>query len=385
MFTTYRGGVTTFKTLRENILRDIDDLVDFIASPAGEATRENLKTRVIHRQVSPLRSVESLNAVGVKEYLPRQPFAEQLAAIKIHNSKRDQSQSQEPSTADSPIDQRHKVKSKHGLEEATSRLAIDEPEIIHEEAATLGKTHVNRLRGDALNTTQSKYHVVAPTITTVTTAATTIPAPTRQKMNDPNVTGSARASHLLPSDANGGQPGTQQFLFAAAPQHFQFGVYPGSMYLNSPFASQLPHVPQMQQPWLIQSPTGTFHQPTYPMLQPMPYGYPEQTSYAQTTSGYQGYQQSSLSQQRYIPPPMPSGREVRPPAPGRIARMSTLSEAFGTPTSIQGRALPSTLTQNTEWRNRYSPQPTVIPDVPMLPYRVGSDGKLLDIKSLSPC
>ena len=29
-FTTYQGSATTFKTLRENLLRDINDLVDFI-------------------------------------------------------------------------------------------------------------------------------------------------------------------------------------------------------------------------------------------------------------------------------------------------------------------------------------------------------------------
>ena len=376
-FTIYRGGVTTFKTLRENILRDINDLVDFIASPAGEATRENLKTRVSHRPASPLRSVDSLNAVGVSEHLPRQPFAEQLAAIKIHNSKRDRSQSQESLTADPPIDQRHEVKSTRNHEEATSRVAIDEPEIIHEEAATLEKAHVNRLRGNAWDTRESKHHVVAPTITNVTTAAatstaTTIPTRNRPKTNDPNMTGSARASHLFSSDTDGGQPGTQQFLFGAAPQHLQLGVYPGSVYLNSPLASQLPHVAQMQ-PWLIQSPAGTFHQPNYSVFQPMPYGYPGQTSHAQTTSGYQGFQQFPVSQQGYIPPPMPCGRDVRPPAPGRVARMSTLNETFGTPTSIQGRALPTTLTRNTEWQNRYSPQPMVIPDLPTLPYRVGSD------------
>ena len=90
-------------------------------------------------------------------------------AITIHNSKRDQSQSQESLTADSPIDQYHQVKSKRSHEEANSRVAIDEPEMIREEAATLGKVHVNRL--DALNTPQSKYYVVTPTITDVTTAA----------------------------------------------------------------------------------------------------------------------------------------------------------------------------------------------------------------------
>ena len=375
-FTIYRGGVTTFKTLRKNILRDINDLVDFIYSPAGEATRENLKTRVRHRPVSPSRSVDSPNAVGVSEHLPRQPFAEQLAAIKIHNSKRSQSQSQESLTVDSPIDQRHQVKSKRSHEEANSRVAIDKPEMTREEAATLEKVHVNRL--DALDTPQSKYHVVTPIITTSTTAAatstaTTIPASSLPKMNDPNMIGSTRASHLLPSDTDGGQPGTQQFLFGAAPQHLQFGLYPGSGYQNLPLASQLPHVGQMPQQWLIQSPAGTFHQPNYSVFQPMPYGFPGQTSYAQTVPGYQGFQQFPVSQQGYIPPPMPSGREVRPPAPGRVARMSTLTEAFGTPTSIQGRNLPTSLTRNTEWRNRYSPQPTVIPDLPMLPYRVGSD------------
>lgn len=374
-FTVYRGGVTTFKTLRESILRDINDLVDYIFSPAGEATRENLKTRISYRPVSPLRSVDSPNAVGVSEYLPRQPFAEQLAAIKLHKSKRDQSQTQESLTADSPIDQRHQVKSEQSLEDANSRVAIDEPEVIREEVATMEKAHVNRLRGDAY---QSKYHVVAPTITAVATAAatstaTTIPAPILPKMNDPNMIGSVRASQLHPSDTEGGQPGLQQFLFGAAPQYLPFGVYPGSVYPNSPLASQLPHVGQIQQPWLFQSPSGTFHQPNYSMLQSMPYGYPGQTSYPQYNPGNQGFQQFPLSQQGYIPPPMPSGREVRPPAPGRAARMSTLTEAFGTPTSIQGRTLPTSLTRNTEWRNRYSPQPTVIPDLPMLSYRVGSD------------
>lgn len=374
-FTIYRGGVTTFKTLRENILKDINDLADFIASPAGEATRENLKMRAVRRPATPSQSVDSVTAVG--EYLPRQPFAEQLAAIKTHDLKRDQSQSQESLTVDSPIDQRHNMKSKWGHEEATSRLVIDEPEMIREEVATLEKAHVNRLRGNAFSTTQTKHHVMAPTITTVTTTAATVPAPARPNMNDPNMTRSTRASHSLPSDADGGQqPGTQQFIFGATPQHLQYGVYPGSMYLNSPLASQLPYVAQMQPPWLIQNSTGAFHQPNYPVLQPMPYGYPGQSSYAQTTPGYQGYQQFPVNQQGYIPPPMPSGREVRPPAPGRVARMSTLTEAFRTPTSIQGRTLPTTLTQNTEWRNRYSPQPTVVPDIPVLPYRVGSDNPM---------
>ena len=350
--------------------------MDFIFSPAGEETRENMKTRISHRPASPLRSVDSPNAVGLSEHLPRQPFAEQLAAITIHNPERDRSQSQESLTANSPIVQRHQVKSKRCHEEANSLVAIDEPEMIHEKAATLGKVHVDRL--DALNTPQSEYYVVTPTITNITTTAanstaTTISAASPPKMNDPKMTGSTRASHLLPSDTDGGQPRTQQFLFGAAPQHLQFGVYPGSVYLNSPLASQLPHVGQMQQPWLIQSPAGAFHQPNYSSLQAMPYGYPGQTSYAQPNPGYQAFQEFPVSQQGYIPPPMPSGREVRPPAPGRVARMSTLTEAFGTPTSIQGRTLPTSLTRNTEWRNRYSPQPPVIPDLPLLPYRVGSD------------
>ena len=45
-------------------------------------------------------------------------------------------------------------------------------------------------------------------------------------------------------------------------------------------------------------------------------------------------------------PPMPSGREVRPPAPGRVAHMSTLTGAFGTPTSIQASTLPTSLSRN---------------------------------------
>ena len=48
-FTTYRGSVTTSKTLRENILRDINDLVDFILPPACEEARENMKTPISYR------------------------------------------------------------------------------------------------------------------------------------------------------------------------------------------------------------------------------------------------------------------------------------------------------------------------------------------------
>ena len=58
-------------------------------------------------------------------------------------------------TANSPIAQRHQVKSKWSHEEADSRVATDEPEMIREEAAILGKVHINR--PDALNTPQSGY------------------------------------------------------------------------------------------------------------------------------------------------------------------------------------------------------------------------------------
>ena len=269
------------------------------------------------------------------------------------------------------------MKSKWGHEVAASRLVIDEPEMFRKEAATLENAYINRLRGNAFSTTQKKHHVEAPTNTTATTAAATVPAPAQPHTNNQNMRSSTRASRLLPNDADGTQqPGTQQFVFEATPQHLQYGVYPGSMYLNSPLASHLPYVAPMQQPWLVQNPTGAFHQPNYPVLQPVAYGYPGQSPYAQTTPGYQGYQQFPGNQQGYIPPPMPSGREVRPPAPGRVARMATLTEAFHTPTSFQGRTLPTTLTQNTEWRNRYSPQPMVVPDLPLLPYRVGSDNPM---------
>ena len=371
-FTTHQGRVTTFRRLRENVLQDINDLADFIASPVGEATREHLKTRAIDKPATPPQSVDSVTAVG--ENLP---FAEQLAAIKSHDLERDQCQSQHSLTADSPNGQHHNMKSKWGHEVAAGRLVVDEPEIFRKEAANLENAYINRLRGNAFSTTQKKHHVEAPTNTTATTAAATVPTPAQPIANNPNMRSSTRASRLLPIDADETQqPRTQQFGFEPTPQHLQYGVHPGSMYLNSPLANHLPYMAPMQQPWLFQNPTGTFHQPNYPVLQPVAYGYPGQSPYAQDNPGYQGYQQFPVNQQGYIPPPMPSGREVRPPAPGRAARMATLTEAFHTPTSIQGRTLPTKLTQNTEWRNRYSPQPMVVPDLPLLPYRVGSDNPM---------
>ena len=119
--TTYRGGITTFKTLRENILRNINDLVDFIFSPAGKDTRENIKTRISHRPASLLRSVDLLNTFRLSEHLPRQPFTEQLTTITIHNSERDRSQSQESLTANSPIAQRHGVNPRTLCQERTRR------------------------------------------------------------------------------------------------------------------------------------------------------------------------------------------------------------------------------------------------------------------------
>ena len=90
-FTTYRGSLTTFKTLREIILRDINDLVDFIFSPAGEETRENMRTRISHRPPLGTKSgvmiidylVRSLQSNNARRLIPQPP----LRAL-LHNRRR---------------------------------------------------------------------------------------------------------------------------------------------------------------------------------------------------------------------------------------------------------------------------------------------------------
>lgn len=108
----------------------------------------------------------------------------------------------------------------------------------------------------------------------------------------------------------------------------------------------------------------------------MTYGYPFwQPTFSEPAPGYLGNQHPMTVHSGYVPPPMPFGVNtiVCPAAGARIAPLFAEKFAPQDPRSAQTRELPTAIIQNTEWQNRYGRQPAVVPDVPVLPYRPGSD------------
>ena len=434
-FTTYMGDVMTFERLRECVLRDIKEAVGYILSPAGEKIRGLLKARVVDYEASPSRNVDSPEP-RVDHASPGQPFAHQVADIDGRYVKWTESQNQDSTTDGLPFDQLRNVKERISHEEGSNTLANEDHQTDHKEAAALRKTHVDQLRAGTVIRAQSPHHTTAPTTIAVNTrfsphtaigaappitsfrSASTQVLPIEQKAKHQNTAESAHASNVLPEDASIKQFEALEFEFGENCQGFNFDPSSGILVPHEHFASQSPSIAQAQaqQLWATQHAAETIHQtgypflrsherdysasqfpeanhstlhcnqPGYPALQYIPYSYPLQSAFGQPILR-QGNQSSItgketqisptipsiLDQQLYVPPPIPSGRQVRPPAPYRVARMSMLPETFTIPTKSHGYESPTTSAHNKEWHNRYSPQPAVVPDLPTLPYRVGSD------------
>ena len=316
------GRFVSLGALRQQILRDIEDLVKFILSPIGEGIRSETSAR----------TPTTANELA---------FSEHLAAVESRNSNRTQLQSSGggSSTFDMPIDQRRNANLLPTTRDGAQR-----------------KTRVNLLRN--IGQTQSQLHE-------------TIAASNPHSMGQHATTGFGN-SGIVPSvppqslyaEAETGPTGAPHFAYSGPPQQ-HFGGYPGPLLLGpGGYPSQM------------QYPQGFRYQPSsYHAPQLIGYGNIWQQAYGQPTTVYPTYgQQNVAGRLEYVTPPLPSNRPyARPPATNRIAPLYAQTAAFQPPTVGQARPLPAPFQQISDWQYRFGPQSTVKPALPTLPYRAGSD------------
>ena len=315
------GRLVSLGALREQILRDIEDLVKYILSPVGEGIRSETKAR----------TPTTTNALT---------FGDQLTAVESRTSNRSQLSSLGgPAAIDMPIDQRRNANLLNTTEDGAQKIA---------------RAHVIRNAGQ----TQSQLHE---------TAAASGP----HNMGQQGTVGfghggimSSISPQGLYAEAGAGPGGAPPFSYSGLPPH-QFGGFSGP-FLVGP--GGYPH--QIQYPQAF-----SYQQPSYDAPHLMPYGSFWQHPYGQPTATYPTYgQHSVMGRPEYVAPPLPSNRPyARPPAANRIAPLFAQSTAFHGPTAAQARQLPGALHHISEWQNRFGTQPIVKPDLPSLPYRAGSD------------
>lgn len=313
------GRLVSLGALREQILKDIEDLVKYILSPVGEGIRSETKAR----------TPTSTNALA---------FGDQLTAVESRTSNRSQLSSLGGSSAiDMPMEQRRNANLLNITEDGAQKKA---------------RAHFIRNAGQ----TQSQLYE---------TTATSGP----HNMGQQGTVGfehggiSSISPQGLYTKAGAGPISATPFAYGALPPH-QFGAFSGPFVVGP---GGYPH--QIQYPQAF-----SYQQPSYAAPHLMPYGSIWQHPYGQPAATYPTYgQHSAMGRPEYVAPPLPSNRPyARPPATNRIAPLFAQSTAFHGPTAAQARQLPGAL-HFSEWQNRFGTQPTVKPDLPSLPYRAGSD------------
>ena len=317
------GRLVSLGALREQILRDIEDLVKYILSPVGEGIRSETKAR----------TPTTTNELAVSD---------QLVTVQSRNSNRCQLQSLSLggfSTTDVPIDQHRNANFLH---------------ITGDGARKKAQAHIFR---DAGQTLPQSHETIAPS--------------NPHNMGQQGTAGFGHGSMMssIPSqgfyaEAGAGPIGAPAFAYGGLPSH-QFGG------LSGPFLVGPGGYPnQMQYPQVF-----GYQQPSYGAPHLMPYGSVWQHTYGQHTATYPTYgQQRVMGRPEYVAPPLPSNRPyARPPATNRIAPLFAQNTAFHAPAAAQVRQLPGALQNISEWQNRFGSQPIVKPVLPSLPYQAGSD------------
>lgn len=315
------GRLVSLGALREQIIRDIEDLVKYILSPVGEGIRSETSVR------TPTTSNELA-------------FGDQRATVESRNSNRSQLQSLVgSSTVDMPIDQRRNANLLHTPGDGGQQKA--RAHVLRNARQTQSKTHET--------VTASNPHTVGQPGTAGLGLGGIIPSVPTQGLYAEARAGPVRAPPLL---------------YSGLPQH-QFGGYSGP-FLVGPGG----YPSQIQFPQVF-----GYQQPSYAAPQLMPYGNVWQQTYGQPTPAFPTYgQQNVIGRPEYVPPPLPSNRlYARPPATNRLAPLFAQTSAFHAPAPAQARQLPGALHHISEWQNRFGAQPIVKPDLPSLPYRAGSD------------
>ena len=238
-------------------------------------------------------------------------------------------------------------------------------------AGTRRSSLVNQLRSAELNRSQSQGTVTKETTSPVPQTHTRIahhnvesesiyqiPTPTDEGFYSEN--GLGQTSPPIPCENF-----PQGAQFGAFPQSAYSGGYPTPIMVTPGFQGPVSpgQMPPSQQPWAFQQPSvigsqGIYQWPqTYPM------------------AGYSGWGPQSVSNNtNYVLPPLHYPQSfARPPASTRVAPLFAQTTAWQSPQSARVRQTPGAILQNPEWQNRFGPQPVVAPDLPLLPYRSGSD------------
>lgn len=313
--TKVAGRTVTLQAVRQEVLNDIEDLVTYLASLSGEETREQSNAHIPFTQED-----DASNA-----------FNDQLSSVGGRDRYRTQAQSPGGDLLSNalPVDQRRNVKTQSTADEVLS----------------LSKARLTRLRipqGSDLqddSPTPRQYTVSEHALGVGLSQERSAPlSKSKVPFKEPKVTQTA--------------PGP--FAYGVPSQHLTLGGFPVQMYAGA-FGGQMSPAPN---PWMVQqSPYGAY--------QSIPYASPWQQVYGQPASAY-----GQPPVAAYMPPPMPNPYiQARPAATNRVARLYSQPNAFQLSETAQTR--PSS--QNTEWQNRFVLQQAVVPDVPVLPYRVGSD------------
>ena len=404
--TKRHGRVMTCRTLRDQMLSEIHDLVEYVLSPIGEGFRMRADARLAKASTEGTGSYTYTRGVeaspsqpfsGGVELLPSKSFSEPTTAVNNRNLSPAQLafEAEASSAMGTLFNQHRNMRPKTTPAEALAqgKACVDQflpqnnkPQDGFEEDSAMRKAQVERLRSGTVsrthqlrqNASSSLAALKLPTISEqgtslVDNCPTTNTADSNQKR-----TSVSNPSNEPRVDANAGPTGSQPFLPFGVPQQFQYGPYPGMVFAAPGFHGHMPQIqqPWVQHPWAFQQHAGAFQHPAHPASQPTPYGYPFWLpGFPQPAPGYLTSQPSMASQSGFVPPTMPWGSNtiVRPAAGARIARLFAEQCFPQDPTAAQARELPSAVTQNIEWQNRYGAQPTVVPDMPVLPYRPGCD------------
>ena len=314
------GRFISIGALRQQVVRDIEDLVQYMLSPVGEGIRSETSARTPTITHEPALS-------------------DQLAAVASRNSNRSQllSLGGGSSVIDMPIDQRQNANLLHNTGDSTQR---------NTQARLLRE--IGQPRPQLRETIAPNPHDMGQQGTAGFTQGGTMPLVPLQGVY---------------AEAAGRPTGFPPFAYGVPPQH-QFGGYPGS-FLVGPGG----YPGQMQYPQAF-----SYQQPSYAASQPMAYGNGWQQAYGPTSAFPTPGRQTMTDRPEYIPPPLPNHRSyARPPATNRIAPLYALNNGFQIPAAAQSRQPPGASYQISEWQNRFGPQATVKPNLPSLPYRAGSD------------
>ena len=328
--TILHGHSRTLAAVRQDVLESIEDLTNFIISPAGEGVRRRAQAGVADPSPSP-NVIAQANPNRHREVTPfRAPNDQSSTFVEPDiNAGRGQTSGATTSERSPPIDKHRKVK---------NQTIVNQALLLNQEA--LGRFKVREEDDETPRPSDKNQQTFEETYD-----RGRIPGGIRQ----PSTVAESKQQETRP-------------LAYGVPQHLASGFYPTPTYHPVPFHGAMN---LNQHSWGVQ---GVQHNP-YVTPSSMGFGMQWQPTYHQPPPAF-----GQVPLATYVPPPMPyASAYARPPATGRLARMFNRATPSPGPETAIFRPQSAATAPISEWQNRYGSQATVMPDLPVLPYRVGSD------------